>query len=189
MKKIIASVVLTALTSITQAVEINGISVADTLPGADPQTELKLVDIASQHYYYLNDAYVGAIYQATSSASPERIEFIITSNRISGRALGVSLYESMALQLDWHQYKALEPQMSAMVKMLDTKLEQGDRIVITHSDTGGAEVFVKDAYKGALEGHELFAVTAASWLKQDTRLNATAGLAQAFPSPSDEASL
>ena len=178
MKKLMTAVALAAITSASQAAEINGISVADTLPGSANQSELRLVDLASQNYYYLDNAYVGAVYQSEQASAPERVEFIVTSDRISGRALGVSLYETMALQLEWDQYEALEPQMSSMVKMLDTKLEKGDRVVVTYSASKGAEVFVKGEYKGTLQGENLFALTAASWLKQDTQLDAVSGIAQ-----------
>lgn len=189
MKKLMIVAALSAFASVSQGAEINGVTVADTLPGSTSQTELKLVDIASQNYYYIDNAYVGAVYQSENSSSPERVEFIITSDRLSGRALGVSLYETMALQLEWDQYEAMEPQMSSMVKMLDTKLEKGDRVVVTYSKSNGAEVFVKGQFKGSLEGHNLFALTAASWLKQDAKVDSVSGIAQTTSKQTQEVAL
>ena len=171
-----------AFSATSQAVELNGLQIADTLPASEQQAELKLVDVASQNYYYLNDAYVGAVYQSSHHSHPERVEFIINSIRLSGRALGIQLYETMANQLDWEQYKALEPQMSTLVKMLNTRLEKGDRIIMHYSEQGGAEIFVKDKYKGSIASPEFFELATSAWLQNQSPMS-TAVLAQNHRTP------
>lgn len=189
MKHILAVCTFAFIATTSQAVEFNGIEIPETRPGSDQQTELKLVDASSQNYYYIDNAYVGAVYQSDTSTSPERVEFIVNSERLSGRAIGVSLYENMALQLEWEQYEALESRMSSLVKMLDTKLEQGDRIVMTYSDEAGAEIFVKEEYKGSIESKALFKLATRSWLLQDGTANPSAGIAHNTKASTAEAAL
>lgn len=177
MKHRVLALIMVFSATTSQAVELNGLQIADTLPASGQQAELKLVDVASQTYYYINDAYVGAVYQATHHTRPERIEFIINSTRLSGRALGIQLYETMANQLDWEQYQVFEPQMSTLVKMLNTRLERGDRVVMHYSEQGGAEIFVKDKYKGSIASPEFFALAASAWLQNQSPIN-TGALAQ-----------
>lgn len=168
MKYSLLTLMFTLASFSTQAIDLNGQELPDAIPETEHQPALKLVDSAVKDYYYLSNAYIGAIYQSDTSARPARMEFIVTSPRLSGRAMGVSLYESMALQLEWEEFEALESRMSTLVKMLDTKMERGDRIVISYNDESGSEIYVKNEYKGAIQGTDLFDVAAGVWLEHQT---------------------
>ncbi|WP_369857561.1 chalcone isomerase family protein [Candidatus Thalassolituus haligoni] len=138
---------------------------ADNTPvtSLDGNHTLQLKNSSSRDYFYITDAYTSSIYNDQSSAGIQRLELTVKSDLISGRGVGISLYDAITIATEWEHLAKLESRLNALVKMLDTRLQQGDSIVIEYTPGRGSEVIVKNEYMGIIQGHDWFnALTQAS---------------------------
>lgn len=122
----------------------------------DGNHTLQLENSSSRDYFYITDAYTSSIYNDQSSAGIQRLELTVKSDLISGRGVGISLYDAITIATEWEHLEKLESRLNALVKMLDTRLQQGDSIVIEYTPGRGSEVIVKNEYMGIIQGRDWF---------------------------------
>ncbi|MDO6683521.1 MULTISPECIES: chalcone isomerase family protein [unclassified Oceanobacter] len=151
---------VTTLVSLLSATSLTTHALTTPLPerllSLNGHHTLQLADSLSRDYFYIRDAYTSALYHAPSRTGIQRLELTVQSERISGRGVGLSLYDTIAITSEWEQMATLEARLNALVKMMDTRLIQGDRIVIEYTPGRGSEVMVKNEYMGIIRGQDWF---------------------------------
>ncbi|WP_221798283.1 chalcone isomerase family protein [Oceanobacter mangrovi] len=151
-----------AITAITQTswAEVS----AHTIRPASGPSNAILLSWQQRSFYYLPEAYTSAYYQLGDNGSGEQlIQLTVNSDVLSGRALGISLFDSIAINHEWQQLGQLEDRVSRLVKMMDTRLVNGDTVEIEYRPGRGSEISVKGEFMGILPGEDLFLAISGVW--------------------------
>ena len=167
----LATLVLATVLQQAMAVEIEGISVPDsvTLPGTTTQLQLNGAGVRSK---FLFDIYVGALYLPAKSQdsagiladdAATRVLMHFLYKEVSREKITHGWNEGLQANLPASEYQALQPRLAQFNKLFSS-VRKGDRISIDYIPGSGTEVRINDEWRGKVEGNDFFRALLKVWL-------------------------
>ena len=154
-----------------QAIEIDGIEIAETISVPDSDTTLLLNGAGLREKFYV-DVYIGALYLPDKTADanailddagPASVQMHIIYSEISRQKLTDGWTDGLDANLSKDELRTIQPRLDAFNKLF-TAVHKGDVLGIEYTPERGTEVRVNGEWRGAVSGNDFFRALLKIWL-------------------------
>jgi len=162
---------LSIYTMPANAIEIEGVEIAETLSVADSNATLLLNGAGLREKLYI-DVYIGALYLQTKSADasailsddgPASVQMHILYSEISKQKLTDGWIDGLEDNLSKDELQAIQPRLDAFNKLF-AAAKKGDVLSIEYTPERGTEVRINGEWRGAIDGNDFFRALLKIWL-------------------------
>lgn len=127
----------------------------------DGKVTYHLIESSVQDLNFINNAYTAAYYVSENEDVLMSLE--IQTDILSGRALGMKLYQSTLIEASWSDSLRQSESLSQLVKFMDTKLEMGDLLTLEHNQSNSTSIYINGELAGTIGGQNWFQSMANIW--------------------------
>jgi hypothetical protein len=165
---------LVIFNSTAYALEIEGVTIAETYTPADSKITLVLNGAGLREKFYV-DVYVGALYlQAKtpdahailSDNGPASVHMHILYKELSKQKITDGWIDGLDANISESELQYLQPRVDAFNKLF-TVLKKGDVLRIDYSPDKGTEVRINGKLRGAVEGNDFFRALLKIWIGEN----------------------